>query len=85
MTSGAHGIAYSCLLDVMANSGRFAEAAARLNKGLNSGGVRLEDVNRTALLRLKAGVEAAGGVFSHDIPKKTSRSNRERSVTPMEE
>ncbi len=43
-------------------------------------GVELEDVNRTALVRLKVGLEEHGLPFPYSIPPKNSR--RERGVGP---
>jgi hypothetical protein len=43
-------------------------------------GVELEDVNRTALVRLKVGLEEHGLSFPYSIPPKNSR--RERGVGP---
>ncbi len=50
-------------------NGRHMEAFSRLNEALQSG-VRLEDVNRTALTRIKSGVEAVGIAFPYEVPKK---------------
>jgi len=81
VTSGARGIAYSCLLDCLCSSNQPALGFDVLQDALNQG-VRLEDINRTALLRLKTGVEAGGQKFSHTIPPKNKRD--ERSLSPVD-
>ena len=80
VTSGAQGIAYSCMLDIMSQSGDFKGGLDKLQSGLVRG-VRLEDINRTALLRLKNGLESHGIEFPHQIPKKNYSGN-ERSLSP---
>ena len=69
VTQGARGIAYSCLIDVLTQQGSFAEGCDALKSALNNG-VHLSDINRTALRRLKEGVEEEGLLFPYDIPKK---------------
>merc|ERR1712168_1199772 len=81
VTSGARGIAYSCLLDCLCASNQPALGFNVLQDALNQG-VRLEDINRTALVRLKTGVEAGGQKFSHTIPPKNKRD--ERSLSPVD-
>jgi leucine-rich PPR motif-containing protein len=84
VTSGAQGIAYSCLLDVMTQAGDYRAALHKLEAGMRNG-VRLDDVNRTALVRLKGGLEKVGAEFPYEIPKKCNNdgSNMERSLSPM--
>ena len=88
------GIALSCLLDVLVRDGRYREALARLTDAVERGGVRLEDINRTALTRLKSGLEGepeqggGGGrlEFPYPIPKKrTSRRAVSQSLLEEEE
>ena len=69
VTNGARGIAYSCLLDVLTQNQEYTKGVKSLETGLNSG-IALEDMNRTALRRLKEGVEAQGNEFPYEIPKK---------------
>ena len=71
VTNGARGIAYSCLLDVLTQNRDYARGVKSLEVGLNSG-IKLEDMNRTALRRLKDGFEDQGGEFPYDIPKKNN-------------
>jgi len=85
VTRGAQGIAYSCLLDVLSQQGEYGRGLHRLNEALHRG-VKLEDVNRTALVRLKAGLEEDLDVeFPYDIPKKINgghNSHDSRSESP---
>ena len=57
----------------------------RLDEALKRG-IKLEDVNRTALVRLKAGLEEDLDVeFPYDIPKKVNGSghgSHDRSESP---
>jgi hypothetical protein len=85
VTQGARGIAYSCLLDVLTQQGSYAEGCDALRSALNNG-VSLSDINRTALKRLKEGVEEKGLLFPYDIPKKVdtmSECDSEMSVALM--
>lgn len=74
VTSGAQGIAYSCLLDVESQKGDYKGGLEKLTIGINRG-VQLKDVNRTALLRIKNGLEKQGESFPFEIPKKTEGSS----------
>lgn len=71
LTVGAMGNAYSCLIDVYAAKDMFEEG----NKVLESvvGELGVENINRTALIRLKEGLEKSGKTFTFDIPKKTQK------------
>jgi pentatricopeptide repeat protein len=69
VTQGARGIAYSCLIDVLTQQGSYAEGCDALKSALCNG-VHLSDINRTALKRLKEGLEGKGFLFPYDIPKK---------------
>merc|ERR1719232_1281328 len=62
VTSGARGIAYSCLLDCLCAGKRHQDAYKALKEALNSN-VLVEDINRTALVRLKQGLEEEGEHF----------------------
>jgi len=76
VTSGARGIAYSCLLDCLCASKRHKEAFAALKEALEHK-VTIEDINRTALVRLKQGLEEEGETFPVSIPPKNSRKELE--------
>ena len=69
VTSGARGIAYSCLLDTLCANKRHKEAYSALREAL-SHNVTIEDINRTALVRLKQGMEEEGDHFPIHIPPK---------------
>ena len=69
VTSGARGIAYSCLLDCLCANKRHKEAYSALREAL-SHNVTIEDINRTALVRLKQGMEDEGDNFPIHIPPK---------------
>lgn len=74
VTNGARGIAYSCLLDVLTQNKEYDKGLSALHEGLDSG-IRLEDVNRTALKRLKDGLENQGDDFPFEIPHKSVGSS----------
>ena len=71
---GARGIAYSCLIDVLTQQQNYIAAIDALEKGLTTG-IKLEDVNRTALKRLKQGLEhTSSQTFPFEIPKKDAKN-----------
>lgn len=70
VSDGALGIAYSCLLDVQAATERYEAGLVTIDEALKN--VCLENINRTALLRIKEGVEKAGKQFPHSIPDKVT-------------
>ena len=83
VTNGARGIAYSCLLDVLTQNADYVKGVQSLEQSLQSG-IKLEDINRTALKRLKEGLENENLEFPYDIPKKNPDSDSStRSVTPI--
>ena len=70
VTMGARGIAYSCLLDVLTQQQNYVAGVAALKNGLDIG-LKIEDVNRTALKRLKHGLEeTTKDTFPFEIPQK---------------
>ena len=74
VTMGARGIAYSCLIDVLTQQQNYIAAIDALEKGLTTG-IKLEDVNRTALKRLKQGLEhTSSQTFPFEIPKKDAKN-----------
>jgi len=90
VTNGARGIAYSCLLDVLTQKKDYSRGLESLGEALNSG-IRIEDINRTALKRLKEGLELLGAGFPFEIPQKslsgsvineTEENSSIRSATP---
>lgn len=78
VTSGARGIAYSCLLDCLCVSRRHKEAYSALKRALREN-VTIEDINRTALVRLKQGLEEEGESFPIVIPPKNQKKDFESS------
>lgn len=74
VTSGAKGIAYSCLLDCLCVAKQHRKGCAVLKSAIDES-VCLEDINRTALLRLKQGLEEDGLVFPYKIPPKTTKKD----------
>ncbi|XP_055858691.1 leucine-rich PPR motif-containing protein, mitochondrial [Episyrphus balteatus] len=77
ITGGAVGNAYSCLLDIQCANEKFDKALEDLNVALKS--FPIEHINRTALIRLKTGLEASGKKFPHPIPEKKN----EKSSDPI--
>jgi leucine-rich PPR motif-containing protein, mitochondrial len=69
VSDGAIGNCYSCLLDIQSNKQEFDRALETLNLAIKD--VCLENFNRTALLRIKDGMEKAGKQFPHKIPDRT--------------
>ncbi|CAB4065005.1 unnamed protein product [Lepeophtheirus salmonis] len=61
---------------IMFQKGDFQKGFDTFNSCLDSG-VKLEDINRTALLRLKSGLVKAGIKCSISIPKKSASNNHE--------
>jgi len=72
ITDGALGNAYSCLIDVLAIEEKFDEGLKVIKQAQETTG--LENVNRTALNRIKDGVEKAGQNFPFVIPDKTKNA-----------
>jgi len=83
VTSGAKGIAYSCLLDCLCMSNNFFGGYSILKDAVDKK-VNLEDMNRTALVRLKEGLEGEGHTFPYNIPPKTKKKDGERSLSPVD-
>jgi len=83
VTSGARGIAYSCLLDCLCASNEHKKGYVALKEALDKK-VALEDINRTALVRLKQGLEDEGQIFPYNIPPKNIKKDFERSLSPVD-
>ncbi len=85
VTPGARGIAYSCLLDCLAADSAHKQGFEVLKEAIQKG-IKLEDINRTALVRLKAGIEEIGEDFPYTIPPKNPgrMDNEERSLSPLD-
>jgi len=80
VTTGAKGIAYSCLLDCLCAAGRHKDGWNVLHEAMGKG-VALQDVNRTALVRLKQGMEEMGETFPFEIPPKNAIRDDERRMS----
>jgi len=84
VTSGARGIAYSCLLDCLCAGNEHKKGWEALQEALRAN-VALEDINRTALVRLKQGLEESGERFPYQIPPKNAKKDFEnRSLSPVD-
>lgn len=70
VSAGAIGNAYSSLLDILSTKNQFDEALKVLDAAIHD--VCLENINRTALLRIKEGAEKTGLKFPHNIPEKST-------------
>lgn len=77
VSEGAIGNAYSCLLDVYASKEQFDDGLIALDAAVKD--VCLENINRTALQRIKTGIEKSGKSFSYKIPEKTNNKPSESS------
>jgi len=84
VTSGARGIAYSCLLDCLCAGNQHRKGWEALQEALGAN-VALEDINRTALVRLKQGLEESGESFPYQVPPKNAKKDSEnRSLSPVD-
>jgi leucine-rich PPR motif-containing protein len=77
VSEGALGNAYSCLLDIQSTKNDFEAAMKSLENAIKD--VCLENINRTALLRIKEGVEKAGNVFPYVIHNASNNSKNLQS------
>ncbi|BFF96291.1 leucine-rich PPR motif-containing protein mitochondrial [Drosophila madeirensis] len=68
ISEGAIGNAYSCLIDIQTTKGKHDKALDVLANAVKD--VSLENINRTALLRLKQAVEDNDQKFPYSIPEK---------------
>lgn len=82
VTVGARGIAYSCLLDVLTARKEYVRGVQAVKEALESG-IKIDDINRTALKRLKEGLEeTTDQTFPFQIPKKI---NNDKGASKMKE
>ncbi|KAH8295864.1 hypothetical protein KR018_004809 [Drosophila ironensis] len=72
ISEGAIGNAYSCLIDIQTNKGNHDKAMDVLGNAVKD--VSLENINRTALLRLKQAVEEKSQKFPYTIPEKRTKA-----------
>lgn len=89
ISEGAIGNAYSCLIDIQTAKGNTDKALEVLVNAIKD--VSLENINRTALLRLKQAVEEKSQQFPYTVPEKrtkaedsssSSSSSSDDDVTP---
>ena len=75
LTKGAIGNAYSCLIDVHAAKEQFEDAYKVVQRAVKEVDGDLECINRTALLRVKEGLEKKGSIqkFEFEIPRKSKK------------
>lgn len=66
ITNGALGNAYSCLLDVLTAEEKHDEAINTFEQAIQN--VSVDNLNRTAVLRVKEMYEKRGKSFNHNIP-----------------
>ncbi|EDV30832.1 uncharacterized protein Dana_GF14846 [Drosophila ananassae] len=72
ISEGAIGNAYSCLIDIQTTKGNADKALDVLANAVKD--VSLENINRTALLRLKQAVEEKSQKFPYTIPEKRTKA-----------
>ncbi|KAH8237964.1 hypothetical protein KR032_009124 [Drosophila birchii] len=77
ISEGAIGNAYSCLIDIQTTKGSHDKALDVLANAIKD--VSLENINRTALLRLKQAVEEKSQKFPYTIPEKRTKANDDSS------
>ncbi|KAK7057041.1 hypothetical protein SK128_001374 [Halocaridina rubra] len=70
-SANAKGIVYSCWMDVLSATERYDEALSVLEKGLKD--ISLENLNTTALKRVKDGLAASNKTFPYTIPVKVKQ------------
>jgi len=68
VSEGGLGAVHSCLIDVHCLHEKYDEALNAIDNAIKD--VCLENINRTALVRVKDGLEKAGKKFPHKIPDK---------------
>ncbi|XP_037041039.1 leucine-rich PPR motif-containing protein, mitochondrial isoform X2 [Bradysia coprophila] len=73
----ALGAVHSCLIDVYCLQQKYDEALNAVNNTIKD--VCLENVNRSSLLKVKEGLEAAGKKFPHQIPDKKKKNAADSS------
>ncbi|XP_017783732.1 PREDICTED: leucine-rich PPR motif-containing protein, mitochondrial [Nicrophorus vespilloides] len=77
VTEGALGNAYSCLLDVLVNKEKHEEVIENFEEAIKT--VPLDNINRTAILRVKESYEKLNKPFNHTIPAKSNKSQTSTS------
>jgi len=75
VTEGAMGNAYSCLLDVLVAKNKIEDVINIFEIAVNE--VKVEHINRTAVLRVKEIYEKLGRPFTYAIPPKNKTATQE--------
>lgn len=73
VSEGALGNLYSCLLDVYSAKEEYEQGLVAVQEAIKD--VCLENINRTALLRIKDGLAKSNKDFPYKIPEKNTNSN----------
>lgn len=68
VSEGGLGTVHSCLIDVFCAQDKYDDALNAVDNAIKD--VCLENINRTALLRVQDGLEKVGKKFPHKIPDK---------------
>ncbi|XP_067623165.1 leucine-rich PPR motif-containing protein, mitochondrial isoform X2 [Eurosta solidaginis] len=77
ISEGAIGIAYSGLIDIHITDNNLDKALETLKTAIKD--VCLENINRTALIRLKTALQKQNKEFPYQIPEKKSQNNSSSS------
>lgn len=67
LSEKAWGTVHSCLIDVYCSQEKYDDALKAVDNAIND--VSLENINRTALRRVKDGIEKGGKKFPYKIPE----------------
>ncbi|XP_025193243.1 leucine-rich PPR motif-containing protein, mitochondrial [Melanaphis sacchari] len=71
------GIVYSAIIDSYVNQGNVIEASNVLDKALEK--ITLEDINKSAILRIKNNLESKGEIFKYNIDNLEKKTNFKNS------
>ncbi|XP_054742086.1 leucine-rich PPR motif-containing protein, mitochondrial [Anastrepha obliqua] len=77
ISEGAIGNAYSCLIDIHTTGNNLDKALDTLKTAIKD--ICLENINRTALVRLKTALQEQNKEFPFEIPEKKSQKNSSSS------
>lgn len=83
VSEGAKGNAYSCLIDILVSSEKYEDALVIVKEAVKD--VCLENMNKTALTRLQAGLLKQGKAFPFEIPPKNAKSSSSSSSSSDDE
>lgn len=77
ITQGALGNAYSCLLDLLVTNGKIEELFNKFEEAIQN--VSIDNINRTAVLKVKEVYEKEGRYFDKNIPDRKKNNRIEKS------